>query len=186
MGKSLAIAALMCLSFWFSYSSFNYARSLTDENSSAPKQSNVLHSARYLAAAELDQEIAELQRAQEFMVWPREAQKIRQQLITLLQQKQNLLPLNAHAALSYLAHLQGQTVSSEERIWALRRAVVLNRWQTRQRPILAYHCVDNESLLSNGLAADCEEILATMPQHYRRDRLLERIKNDRQRLGLDQ
>ncbi|MEM7357716.1 MAG: hypothetical protein AAF431_01270 [Pseudomonadota bacterium] len=186
MGKSLIAVGLLGLSLWFSYSCYEYAQQLKAPTQNQLSSWNVFHGEVTKENLAVDRDIAAIEAQLEYMVWPREAEKLKQQLLNLLRQKQNIAPYHARSALAYLAYQQQRPISEDERLWALQRAIVLNQWHLKQRPVLAYHCVDNEGILTTSLLAKCQDILTTLPKNYRQDYILEKLEQDRQRLDFKQ
>jgi len=110
----------------------------------------------------LDVRIHELQNALEFMVWPREREKIFRLLTNQLRAKQNLAPYTNRDTLLYLAIAEAANFSNREKLWSLQRALTFNTWTEKSRYSLLHYCFDFQSILNDDLRQRCNKLLVRL------------------------
>ncbi|NNC99797.1 MAG: hypothetical protein HKN85_06415 [Gammaproteobacteria bacterium] len=161
--KKAALIAVATVLLVLSAAAYDYARFLGNKEIETPSSWNPLLSDRAAKLYRLQAIIEQASAASEFMVWPAERKKIRQQMLVALQKKQNLTPYHAADWQTLMMMLPDTASLRSEKFWALSRAIQFNKWQIRRRPKLAHPCVKFLPEITVELKSLCLQLIAELP-----------------------
>lgn len=105
-------------------------------------------------------EVAELERVLEFMVWPSLELPLRRRLLNIYQRRVNQAPLNSELWLNILYQ---QSLLPDQRQmlgWTLGNALATSSWRHKAFATLSYNCIKHKSVLTEKIGQACNELLA--------------------------
>jgi len=157
----LIVAIALCL--WLGLSSFIASNALHGDAEQG-SHSNYFNPYRLPIASQLhSSEIDALSKQLAFMVWPQERQTLVVDLRQRLHSKINKAPFNGYLwrQLSFAQKSAG--LDSNERIWTIENARLLNRWNIQENLVLSHHCFLDYSVLNHASDDFCGAVLADLP-----------------------
>jgi len=143
--------------FYFSYSLARYSNTNTID----PSRNVALFSNYDRSESDKRQwrsKVKEISEQLEFMVWKRERQALLAELIDLQQSAINANPFDAS-----LWRDLGFIYRDSNRVWALKQAAKLQKWNQAARFQLAHHCVNDYRVFQQDAEKLCDELISALP-----------------------